>query len=150
MLGGAFAWIAKASARLPYPVIAIQTAMMGSAMGAITIPATESILGVLPPPRPGSDRQSTPPLGDTGGTLRGAIIGSVYNLAVYQPADDRGDRPGARRPGRHQDLGRSRIRDPPPRQSAPRTIARSLARSSSGRNRMSPRWTTIRTTPNKE
>jgi hypothetical protein len=75
----------------------------------------------LPPREAGVGSVINDVAGETGGTLRVAIIGSVYTLARYQPADHRGDRSAARRPGRHQDLGRSRIRDRPPRSTSART-----------------------------
>ena len=82
LLAGAFAWIAQASATLPYPVIAVQMVMMGSAMGLITTPATESILSVLPPAKAGVGSAVNDATRETGGTLGVAIIGSVY-LSLY-------------------------------------------------------------------
>jgi EmrB/QacA subfamily drug resistance transporter len=78
LLAGAFAWIAQDSPTLPYPVIAIQQVMMGSAMGLITTPATESILSVLPPAKAGVGSAVNDATRETGGTLGVAIIGSVY------------------------------------------------------------------------
>jgi len=78
LLGGAFAWIAQTSATFPYPVIAIQMVMMGSAMGLITTPATESILSVLPAAKAGLGSAVNDATRETGGTLGVAIIGSVY------------------------------------------------------------------------
>jgi EmrB/QacA subfamily drug resistance transporter len=78
LLGAAFAWIAQTSATFPYPLIAVQMVMMGSAMGLITTPATESILSVLPPAKAGVGSAVNDATRETGGTLGVAIIGSVY------------------------------------------------------------------------
>jgi len=49
LLGGSFCWIAQDSDTIPYGIIVIQMLMMGSGIGLISTPATESILSVLPP-----------------------------------------------------------------------------------------------------
>jgi hypothetical protein len=49
LLGGSFFWIAQNSATVSYLVIVAQMVMMGSGIGLISTPATESILSVLPP-----------------------------------------------------------------------------------------------------
>jgi EmrB/QacA subfamily drug resistance transporter len=78
LLAAAFAWIAQTSVTFPYPLIAVQMVMMGSALGCITTPATESILSVLPPAKAGVGSAVNDATRETGGTLGVAIIGSVF------------------------------------------------------------------------
>ncbi len=78
LLGGSFLWIAQDSATIPYGIIIIQMLMMGSGIGLISTPATESILSVLPPAKAGVGSAVNDATRETGGTLGVAIIGSVY------------------------------------------------------------------------
>jgi hypothetical protein len=78
LLAGSLLWIAQVSATTPYTIIVIQMLMMGSGIGLISTPATESILGVLPPARAGVGSAVNDATRETGGTLGVAVIGSVY------------------------------------------------------------------------
>lgn len=78
LLGGSFFWIAQDSATVAYGIIVIQMLMMGSGIGLISTPATESILSVLPPAKAGVGSAVNDATRETGGTLGVAIIGSVY------------------------------------------------------------------------
>src|SRR5450755_4418688 len=82
LLGGSFLWIAQESATISYGIIVIQMVMMGSGIGLISTPATESILRVLPPAKAGIGSAVYDATRETGGTLRVAIIGSVYT-SIY-------------------------------------------------------------------
>ncbi len=78
LLGASFLWIAQDSATISYGIIVIQMLMMGSGIGLISTPATESILSVLPPAKAGVGSAVNDATRETGGTLGVAIIGSVY------------------------------------------------------------------------
>jgi len=78
LLGGSFLWIAQDSATVAYGLIVVQMVMMGSGIGLISTPATESILSVLPPAKAGVGSAVNDATRETGGTLGVAIIGSVY------------------------------------------------------------------------
>jgi hypothetical protein len=78
LLGGSFFWLAQNSATVSYLVIVVQMVMMGSGIGLISTPATESILSVLPPAKAGVGSAVNDATRETGGTLGVAVIGSVY------------------------------------------------------------------------
>ncbi|MBV9820252.1 MAG: MFS transporter [Solirubrobacterales bacterium] len=78
LLAASFAWIAQDSAAVSYGIIVVQMLMMGSALGCISTPATESILSVLPPAKAGVGSAVNDATRETGGTLGVAVIGSVY------------------------------------------------------------------------
>jgi EmrB/QacA subfamily drug resistance transporter len=82
LLGGSFFWIAQNSATVAYLIIVVQMVMMGSGIGLISTPATESILSVLPPAKAGVGSAVNDATRETGGTLGVAVIGSVY-ISVY-------------------------------------------------------------------
>jgi EmrB/QacA subfamily drug resistance transporter len=82
LLGASFLWIAQDSATISYGIIVIQMVMMGSGIGLISTPATESILSVLPPAKAGIGSAVNDATRETGGTLGVAIIGSVYT-SIY-------------------------------------------------------------------
>lgn len=63
LLGSSFVWIATSPAFMAYPQIVGQMVLLGLGLGLTTAPATESILSVLPRPRPASVRRSTTPRG---------------------------------------------------------------------------------------
>jgi EmrB/QacA subfamily drug resistance transporter len=79
MFGLVFAWIAGSPAREPYPQIAAQMVIMGTALGLISTPATESILSVLPPARAGTGSAVNDATREAGGALGVAVIGSVFS-----------------------------------------------------------------------
>ena len=94
LLAGSFLWIAQVSATIPYTIIVIQMLMMGSGIGSISTPATESILSVLPPARAGVGSAVNDATRETGGTLGVAVIGSVYtSLYISQLAAGTRDLP---------------------------------------------------------
>jgi hypothetical protein len=114
-------WIAQVSATIPYTIIVIQMLMMGSGIGSISTPATESILSVLPPAKAGVGSAVNDATRETGGALGVAVIGSVYtSLYVSQLAA--GARPPTLGAGDREGVGGSRLRrraprartDPPP------------------------------------
>ena len=83
MFGAAFAWIAISPAAEPYPRIVAQMVIIGTALGLVSTPATESILSVLPPARAGIGSAVNDATREAGGTLGVAVIGSVFS-SVYQ------------------------------------------------------------------
>jgi EmrB/QacA subfamily drug resistance transporter len=94
LLSGSFLWIAQVSATIPYTIIVIQMLMMGSGIGLISTPATESILSVLPPAKAGVGSAVNDATRETGGTLGVAVIGSVYtSLYISQLAAGAHDLP---------------------------------------------------------
>lgn len=94
LLAGSFLWIAQISATISYTIIVIQMLMMGSGIGLISTPATESILSVLPPAKAGVGSAVNDATRETGGTLGVAVIGSVYtSLYVSQLATGARDLP---------------------------------------------------------
>jgi len=79
LFGLAFAWIARSAATEPYLQIAAQMVIMGTALGLISTPATESILSVLPPARAGVGSAVNDATREAGGALGVAVIGSVFS-----------------------------------------------------------------------
>jgi EmrB/QacA subfamily drug resistance transporter len=82
MFGVAFAWIAISPAAEPYPRAVAQMVIIGTALGLVSTPATESILSVLPPARAGIGSAVNDATREAGGTLGVAVIGSVFG-SVY-------------------------------------------------------------------
>jgi hypothetical protein len=83
LLGSAFLWIADVDAASSYAgVIVPQMLLMGTGLGLITTPATESILRVLPPARAGVGSAVNDATRELGGTLGVAVIGSLFS-SVY-------------------------------------------------------------------
>ncbi len=80
--GLAFAWIAISPAAEPYPLVVAQMVIIGTALGLISTPATESILSVLPPARAGTGSAVNDATREAGGTLGVAVLGSVFS-SVY-------------------------------------------------------------------
>ncbi|MGH3744430.1 MAG: MFS transporter, partial [Mycobacteriales bacterium] len=78
MLGGSFAWIAVSPTFMSYGVIACQMVLMGVGLGLAQVPATDSILSVLPPAKAGVGSAINDATRETGGTLGVAVVGSVY------------------------------------------------------------------------
>jgi len=78
LFGGAFAWISQSATTTPYTVIVGQMLLMGTGLGLTSVPATESILSVLPPAKAGVGSAVNDATRELGGTLGVAIIGSVY------------------------------------------------------------------------
>ena len=77
-----FAWVSFASASTPYMEIVGQMVLLGLGLGSTTAPATESIMGSLPPDKAGIGSAVNDTTRELGGTLGVAIIGSVFS-SVY-------------------------------------------------------------------
>ncbi|MGN6245756.1 MAG: MFS transporter [Motilibacteraceae bacterium] len=83
LFGSAFAWISVIDVDAPYATVVVpQMVLMGLGMGLISIPATESILLVLPPARAGVGSAVNDATRELGGTLGVAVVGSVFS-SVY-------------------------------------------------------------------
>ena len=78
MMAAFYAWVSTASASLAYSTIAIQMVLFGTGMGFTSAPATEAIMGVVPPEKAGVGSAVNDTTRLLGGTLGVALIGSVY------------------------------------------------------------------------
>jgi len=78
LLGASFAWIAASSIDEDYRLIAAQMVLMGLGLGLTQVPATDSILSVLPAAKAGVGSAVNDATREAGGTLGVAVIGSVY------------------------------------------------------------------------
>lgn len=78
LLGTSFAWIALSPADMAYRVIVGQMVLMGLGLGLTQVPATESILSVLPAAKAGVGSAVNDATREAGGTLGVAVVGSVY------------------------------------------------------------------------
>lgn len=80
LLGSAFLWVGTISIDAAYPTVIVpQMLLMGTGLGLITTPATESILQVLPPARAGVGSAVNDATREIGGTLGVAVIGSLFS-----------------------------------------------------------------------
>ena len=80
LLGGAFLWISTMSADAPYATTIVgQMLVMGTGLGLISTPATESIMQVLPPARAGVGSAVNDATRELGGTLGVAVVGSLFS-----------------------------------------------------------------------
>lgn len=77
-----FGWVSTASAATPYLEIVGQMIFLGAGLGMTTAPATESIMGSLPPDKAGVGSAVNDTTRELGGTLGVAIVGSVFS-SVY-------------------------------------------------------------------
>ncbi len=66
----------------PYSIIVLAMFFMGGGLGLIQAPATESIMGALPPAKAGVGSAVNDTARELGGTLGVAIIGSIFS-SVY-------------------------------------------------------------------
>lgn len=79
LLGAAFLWISQVTVDTSYAnVIVPQMLMLGTGIGLISTPATESILQVLPPARAGVGSAVNDATRELGGTLGVAVVGSIF------------------------------------------------------------------------
>jgi EmrB/QacA subfamily drug resistance transporter len=78
LLGGSFAWISVSPIDMSYHVIVGQMVFMGLGLGLTQVPATDSILSVLPAAKAGVGSAINDATREAGGTLGVAVIGSVY------------------------------------------------------------------------
>jgi EmrB/QacA subfamily drug resistance transporter len=80
LLGSSFLWIADVEIASSYPTVIVpQMLLMGTGLGLVTTPATESILQVLPPARAGVGSAVNDATRELGGTLGVAVIGSLFS-----------------------------------------------------------------------
>ena len=80
LLGSSFLWISDVEIGTSYPMVIIpQMLLMGTGLGLVTTPATESILLVLPPARAGVGSAVNDATRELGGTLGVAVIGSLFS-----------------------------------------------------------------------
>jgi EmrB/QacA subfamily drug resistance transporter len=87
MVGLSFAWVSTASVATTYLEIAGQMVLAGIGLGFTTAPATEAIMGVVPPDKAGVGSAINDATRELGGTLGVAVIGSVY-LSIYRSGLD--------------------------------------------------------------
>ena len=80
-----FIWISFITLHTPYLAIAGQMILLGGGIGLTTAPATEAIMGEVPPDRAGQGSAVNDATREIGGTLGVAVIGSVY-ASVYTSA----------------------------------------------------------------
>lgn len=73
-----FVWTTTLDVDSAYWVIVGQMALMGGGLGLAQAPATESIMGALPPERAGVGSAVNDTARELGGTLGVAVIGSVF------------------------------------------------------------------------
>jgi hypothetical protein len=69
---------AVTTATAPYCVVVLAMLGMGGGLGLVTAPATDSIMGALPPERAGVGSAVNDTTRELGGTLGVAVIGSVF------------------------------------------------------------------------
>jgi EmrB/QacA subfamily drug resistance transporter len=79
----AFLWISTIHAHTNYPVIVAQMVFLGLGLGFSTAPATEAIMGVVPPEKAGVGSAVNDATRELGGTLGVAVIGSIA-LSIYR------------------------------------------------------------------
>jgi EmrB/QacA subfamily drug resistance transporter len=72
------AWASTVAATTGYDVIAMQMLLLGGGLGLTTAPATEAIMGSLPPDKAGVGSAVNDTTREFGGTLGVAIVGSVF------------------------------------------------------------------------
>ncbi|MGW0248436.1 MFS transporter [Nocardia goodfellowii] len=75
----AYAWFAFDDVRTEYPIIAAQMVVIGLGIGAVAIPATESIMGVVPAAKAGIGSAMNDATRLLGGALGIAVVGSVHH-----------------------------------------------------------------------
>jgi EmrB/QacA subfamily drug resistance transporter len=77
-----FAWTARDTTTTSYWLIVGQMLFMGGGLGLVNAPATEAIMGSLPPAKAGVGSAVNDTTRELGGTLGVAIIGSLF-ASVY-------------------------------------------------------------------
>lgn len=77
-----FAWTTLNTATSSYWLIVGQMLFMGGGLGLVTAPATEAIMGALPPEKAGVGSAVNDTARELGGTLGVAIVGSLF-ASVY-------------------------------------------------------------------
>jgi EmrB/QacA subfamily drug resistance transporter len=81
-MAAGFAWTTTADAGTSYWIIVGQMALMGGGLGLVQAPATEAIMGSLPPAKAGVGSAVNDTARELGGTLGVAVVGSVFS-SVY-------------------------------------------------------------------
>ena len=76
-MAAGFVIAAALSATAPYVIVAISASIMGAGLGLTTSPATESIMGSLPPEKAGVGSAVNDTTREVGGTLGVAVLGSL-------------------------------------------------------------------------
>jgi hypothetical protein len=77
-----FAWTTRDQVSTSYWLIVGQMLFMGGGLGLVNAPATESILGSLPPEKAGVGSAVNDTARELGGTLGVAIVGSLF-ASIY-------------------------------------------------------------------
>jgi EmrB/QacA subfamily drug resistance transporter len=78
LMAAGFAVAAVTTADAPYLVVVLAMAGMGSGLGLVTAPATDSIMGSLPAEKAGVGSAVNDTTRELGGTLGVAVVGSVF------------------------------------------------------------------------
>lgn len=78
----------SAAVDTPYAVIVLAMFFMGGGLGLVQAPATESIMGSLPPSKAGVGSAVNDTSRELGGTLGVAIVGSVFSSIYGSRLDD--------------------------------------------------------------
>ncbi|MGX1808169.1 MFS transporter [Nocardia sp. NPDC055321] len=97
LMGIAYAWFAFDDAATGYPIIAAQMAVIGLGIGMVAIPATESIMGVVPAAKAGVGSAMNDATRLLGGALGIAVVGSVHH-SLYTGELPDGSVPGVPAP----------------------------------------------------
>jgi EmrB/QacA subfamily drug resistance transporter len=84
-----FAWTTTSDASTSYWVIVGQMFFMGGGLGLVQAPATESIMGSLPPEKAGVGSAVNDTVRELGGTLGVAVVGSVFSSLYGSHLTDR-------------------------------------------------------------
>ena len=80
LLGCSFLWISTMEVDADYATTIVgQMILMGTGLGLISTPATESIMQVLPPSRAGVGSAVNDATRELGGTLGVAVVGSLFS-----------------------------------------------------------------------
>ncbi|GLL08339.1 MFS transporter [Dactylosporangium matsuzakiense] len=78
-----YLWVSRVDEHTAYVTIALQMLVVGAGIGLTSAPATEAIMGVVPPARAGVGSAVNDATRELGGTLGVAVVGSVA-LSVYR------------------------------------------------------------------
>jgi len=90
LLGSSFLWISTIELDASYPMVIVpQMLLMGTGLGLVSTPATESILQVLPPARAGVGSAVNDATRELGGTLGVAVVGSLFSSLYADRLVDR-------------------------------------------------------------
>lgn len=79
LMGIAYAWFSVDDTATGYGVIAAQMVVIGLGIGSVAVPATESIMGVVPAAKAGIGSAMNDATRLFGGTLGIAVVGSVHH-----------------------------------------------------------------------